>query len=110
MPRCFRSLTFEHSDLFVICRLVLGPSSPSVLMLRSCLLMLVVYAALFAGYYWWIGPQFDPPWVYVGVGVVALIAAGSLGALINARMYYRDWSLLAAARHNLPWVDGRWTA
>ena len=72
--------------------------------------MLVVYAALFAGYYWWIGPQFDPPWVYVGVGVVALIAAGSLGALINARMYYRDWSLLAAARHNLPWVDGRWTA
>ncbi len=79
-------------------------------MLRSCLLMLALYAALFAGYYYWIGPQFDPPWVYVGVGAIALVVAGCVGALINARTYYRDWSLLSAARHNLPWVDGRWTA
>ena len=79
-------------------------------MLRACLMMLALYAALFAGYYWWIGPQFDPPWVYVGVGVVALITCGCLGALINARMFYRDWSVLTAARQNSPWRDGQWTA
>jgi hypothetical protein len=79
-------------------------------MLRSCLLMLALYAALFAAYSWWLGPQFDPPWVYVGVGVLALVVAGCLGALVNARLHYRLWSLLAAARHNLPWMDGRWTA
>lgn len=72
--------------------------------------MLALYGALFAGYYYWIGPQFDPPWVYVGVGVVALIVTGCIGALINARMFYRDWSLLAAAQHELPWQDGRYTA
>lgn len=79
-------------------------------MLRACTMMLALYAALFAAYYYWLGPQFDPPWVYVGVGVAALITSGCIGALINARIFYRDWSLLTAARHELPLRDGRWTA
>jgi len=83
---------------------------PTSSMLRSCLLMLALYAALFAGYYYWIGPQFDPPWVYVGVGVVALIVTGCIGALINAHGFYRDWSVLSAVKHDLPWRDGHWTA
>jgi hypothetical protein len=33
-----------------------------------------------------------------------------MGALINSGTSYREWSLLSAARHDLPWRDGRWTA
>jgi Ankyrin repeats (3 copies) len=79
-------------------------------MFRACLAMLVVLAALFAGYYWWLSKTFDPPGVWIGAAVMALVAGGSLGALINSRAAYREWSLAAAARHDLPWRDGRWTA
>jgi hypothetical protein len=79
-------------------------------MLRSCLVLLGCYALLYAGYYWWLGQTFDPPGLWVGAGVVALIVGGSLGALYNARIAYREWSLVAADRHGLPWSDGRWTA
>jgi ankyrin repeat protein len=79
-------------------------------MLRSCLVLLACYAALFAGYVWWLGQMFDPPGLYIGAAVVALIAGGGLGALYNSRVAYREWSLVAAARQGLPWSDGRWTA
>jgi hypothetical protein len=79
-------------------------------MLRTCLLMLLFYAALVAGYHWWLAQQFDPPGVWIGAAVVALIVAGCIGSLINSVMSYREWSLLSAARHDLPWSDGRWTA
>src|SRR5262245_44497610 len=79
-------------------------------MLRSCLFLLAAYAALFAAYFWWLGTMFDPPGVYIGAGVVALIVGGCLGTLYNARVAYREWSLVAAARHGMPWSDGAWTA
>src|SRR5262245_65804204 len=79
-------------------------------MLRSCLFLLVAYALLFAGYLWWLEKMFDPRGVYIGAAVVALLVGGSLGTLYNARVAYREWSLVAAARHGLPWSDGRWTA
>src|SRR5262245_27312533 len=79
-------------------------------MLRSCLLLLLVYVAIAVGYYWWLAQQFDPPGVWIGAAVVGLIVAGGIGTLVNAVTAYREWSLLAAARHDLPWSDGRWTA
>jgi len=79
-------------------------------MLRSCLMLLIAYGLLWAGYTWWLGAMFDPPWLYVGAGVAALLVGGCLGALYNARVAYREWSLVASARHGLPWSDGRWTA
>jgi hypothetical protein len=79
-------------------------------MLRACLGMLVVVAALFATYYWWLSKSFDPPGVWIGAAVMAIVAGGSLGSLINSGTAYREWALASAARHNLPWSDGRWTA
>jgi hypothetical protein len=79
-------------------------------MMRSCLLMLAVYAALYYGYYTWLAQTFDPPGLYWGTGVVALLVSFCLGSLINACSSYREWSLLSAARHDLPRSDGRWTA
>jgi len=73
-------------------------------------MLLIAYGLLWAGYTWWLGTMFDPPWLYVGAGVAALLVGGCLGALFNARVAYREWSLVAAARHGLPWSDGRWTA
>src|SRR5262245_24914740 len=79
-------------------------------MLRSCLFLLVAYALLFAGYLWWLEKMFDPRGVYIGAAVVALLVGGCLGTLYNARVAYREWSLVAAARHGMPHSDGRWTA
>jgi len=79
-------------------------------MLRACLGMLVVVAALFATYYWWLSQSFDGSGVWIGAAVMAVVAGGSLGSLINSGTAYREWSLASAARHNLPWSDGRWTA
>jgi Ankyrin repeats (many copies) len=79
-------------------------------MLRSCLILLVAYALLFAGYLWWLEKMFDPRGVYIGAAVVALLVGGCLGTLYNARVAYREWSLVAAARHGMPYSDGRWTA
>ena len=79
-------------------------------MLRSCLVLLLAYAALVAGYAWWLGTMFDPPWLYAGAAVVALIVGGSLGSIYNSRVAARERTLVAAARQGLPWTDGRWTA
>src|SRR5262245_4597025 len=79
-------------------------------MLRSCLVMILVCAVFVGGYYWWLARQFDPPRVWIGAAVVGLIVADWMGTLINAATAYREWSLMAAARHDLPWSDGRWTA
>jgi hypothetical protein len=79
-------------------------------MVRSCLVLLAVYAALFAAYAWWLGTAFPAPGKYIGAGIMALITGGSLGAFYNAWVARREWSLLSAARHSLPWTDGRWTA
>ena len=79
-------------------------------MLRSCLVLLAAYAALFVGYSYWLGTVFPSPGKYIGAGIMALITGGSLGAFYNAWVAKREWSLIAAARHALPWMDGRWTA
>src|SRR5690348_1264195 len=79
-------------------------------MLRSCLVLLAAYALLFAGYAWWLGTTLDPPGQYIGGGVLALFVGGCFGALYNARVAYREWSLVAGARAGLPLSDGRWSA
>src|SRR5436190_3213288 len=79
-------------------------------MLRSCLFLLICYALLCVGYAWWLGAMFDPPGQYIGAAVVALIVGGSLGALYNALVAYREWSLVAGAERGMPWSDGRWSA
>jgi hypothetical protein len=79
-------------------------------MLRSCLVLLAAYAGLFYVYASWLSQQFDSPERYIGAGIMALVTGGSLGALYNGWVAYREWSLIAAARHGLPWSDGRWTA
>lgn len=79
-------------------------------MLRSCLIPLSLYAALSTAYWWWLRQQFDPPGVWIGAAVVGLIVTLCIGALLNSRMAFREWSLVSSARHDLPWSDGRWTA
>jgi hypothetical protein len=79
-------------------------------MLRACLLMLALYAALFCGYYRWFSTMFDPPGVWIGAGIMALVVSGCIGALMNAWEKLREWRLLRAAAHDLPWSEGRWTA
>jgi hypothetical protein len=79
-------------------------------MLRSCLFLLAAYVLLIAAYAWWLGQMFDPPGQYIGAAIVALIVGGCLGTLYNARVAYREWSLVSEARAGLPWTDGRWTA
>ncbi len=78
--------------------------------MRWCFVLLAAYAALFSVYTWWLGTVFPSPGKYIGGGIMALVTGGSLGALYNAGVAWREWSLLAAARHCLPWIDGRWTA
>ena len=52
-------------------------------MLRSCLMLLIAYGLLWAGYSWWLGAMFDPPWLYVGAGVAALLVGGCLARCIT---------------------------
>jgi hypothetical protein len=76
-------------------------------MVRSCLLALLLYAASAVGYYFWLATVFDPPEVYWASAGLGFVVFCCLGALINARTAWRDWSLAAAARANAPPRDGR---
>lgn len=76
-------------------------------MFRSCLLALLLYSAIAVGYYFWLTTVFDPPEVYWGSGILGFVVFCCLGALLNARTAWRDWSLAASARVNEPLRDGR---
>lgn len=76
-------------------------------MLRGCLLALLLYAALAFGYYFWLDTVFERPGsIYgsLGLGFVVLLC---IGALMNARTAFKDWSLLASAERGQPPRDGK---
>jgi hypothetical protein len=76
-------------------------------MLRGCLLALAMYAAICVGYFFWLDTVFDRPASYYGSAALGLVVFLSLGALLNARNAWRDWSLGNAARHAFPPREGR---
>lgn len=79
-------------------------------MLRGCLLALLLYAALAVGYFFWLDTVLEPPTSYWAAALVGLVVFFAIGALLNVRSAYRDWSLIAAARRGLPPQDGRLVA
>lgn len=76
-------------------------------MLRGCLLSLLLFAALVVGYYCWLSTVFLPPTSYWLSALVAFIVLCSIGAIINAKNAWRDWSLIAASKRGLPPRDGK---
>jgi hypothetical protein len=76
-------------------------------MLRGCLLALALYAVLAIGYFYWIDQVFEPPGSYIGTGILSLVVFFSIGALMNARNAWRDWTLLAGTRMTFGPRDGK---
>jgi hypothetical protein len=76
-------------------------------MLRGCLLSLLLFATLVVGYYFWLSTVFLPPTSYWLSALVGFIVLCSIGAIVNAKNAWRDWSLIAASERGLPPRDGR---
>lgn len=76
-------------------------------MARGCLLALAMYAAICVGYFFWLDTVFDRPGSYYGAAGLGLVVFLSIGALMNARTAWKDWSLASSARHAFPPRDGR---
>jgi hypothetical protein len=70
-------------------------------------LSLLFYAALAVGYWFWLSTVFMPPTSYWGAALVAFIVLCSIGAIINAKNAWRDWSLVLAGQRGLPPSDGK---
>lgn len=79
-------------------------------MFRSCLFALLLYAAIATGYWFWLDTVFDTPGSYWGAAGLGLVVFLCLGALINAKTAWNDWSLASAARSQTPPRDGRMMA
>jgi Ankyrin repeats (3 copies) len=76
-------------------------------MLRGCLLALLLYAALAFGYFFWLNTVFDYPGNIYGALALGFVVLLCLGALMNARTAFKDWSLLASAERGQPPRDGK---
>jgi hypothetical protein len=76
----------------------------------SCLISLVLYAAFVFGYYQWLGQTFEGKELWIASFIVALIAAGGVGALCNSYLSWRDASVLSDAIVDMPRRDGKRTA
>lgn len=76
-------------------------------MFRSCFLALVMYAAIAAGYWFWLDTVFEPPGSYWGAAGLGFVVFCCIGALMNARTAWKDWALANAARSQTPPRDGR---
>lgn len=76
----------------------------------SCLISLILYAAFVYGYYQWLGQSFEGTELWVASFIVALIAAGGVGALCNSYLAWRDASVLSDAIVDMPRRDGKRTA
>ncbi len=76
-------------------------------MLRGCLLSLLLFAGLAVGYYFWLSTVFLPPTSYWLSTLVGFIVLCSIGAIVNAKNAWRDWSLIAASERGLPPRDGK---
>ncbi|MCI0362006.1 MAG: ankyrin repeat domain-containing protein [Planctomycetaceae bacterium] len=79
-------------------------------MLRGCLLALLLYAALAFGYYFWLDTVFDRPGSIYGALGLGLVVFFCLGALMNSRRAFKDWSLLVRAERGMPPRDGKMCA
>lgn len=76
-------------------------------MLRGCALSLLLWAALSVAYFFWLTTVFEFPTNYWASALVGFIVLCCLGALINAKNAFRDWSLISAGRRGLRPRDGR---
>jgi hypothetical protein len=79
-------------------------------MFRSCFFALLLYAAIATGYWFWLDTVFETPGSYWGAAGLGLVVFLCLGALINAKTAWSDWSLASAARSHTPPRDGRMMA
>lgn len=76
-------------------------------MFRSCLLALVMYAAIAVGYWFWLDTVFDRPGSYWGAAGLGFVVFCCIGALMNASAAWKDLSLASTARSDAPPRDGR---
>ncbi|WP_425617021.1 ankyrin repeat domain-containing protein [Anatilimnocola sp. NA78] len=76
-------------------------------MLRGCLFALLLYAGIAVGYFFWLDTVFDRPGSYYGAAALGFVVFCCLGALMNARTAWKDWSLASYARHQFPPRDGQ---
>ncbi len=76
-------------------------------MVRGCLLALVAYACVAAGYYWWLNQVFEPPANWIGALVAGFATFCCWGALLNAWRFAKDRRLVRAAQDDLPPLDGQ---
>lgn len=76
-------------------------------MIRGCLFALLLYAAIAVGYFFWLDTVFERPESYYGAAGLGFVVFLCIGALMNARTAWQDWSLAAAARAHSPPRDGR---
>lgn len=79
-------------------------------MVRGCFYALCLFVALLAGYISWMEQTLDWPASWIAGGIAGFIVLCCIGALMNARIAWRDWGRLAAARREEPLYDGRVTA
>jgi hypothetical protein len=76
-------------------------------MVKGCVYALLLFAALIAGYIYWLEQTLDWPESWIAGGIAGFIVLCCIGALMNARIAWRDWGRLAAARREEPLYDGR---
>lgn len=79
-------------------------------MLRGCFLTLLLLAALVSGYVYWLDQTLERPASWIAGGMAAVGVWLCIGALLNARTAWRDWSQVRAAQFDLHLVDGRMAA
>ncbi|QDU25766.1 Ankyrin repeats (3 copies) [Anatilimnocola aggregata] len=71
-------------------------------MVRGCLFALLMYAAIAVGYFFWLDTVFDRPESYYAAAGLGFVVFCCIGALMNARTAWKDWSLASNARHQFP--------
>lgn len=76
-------------------------------MLRGCILTLLLLAALVSGYVYWLDQTLERPASWIAGGIAAVGVWLCIGALLNARTAWRDWSQVRAAQYDTHLVDGR---
>ena len=76
-------------------------------MVRGCLFALLMYSAIAVGYFFWLDTVFERPGSYYGAAGLGFVVFCCIGALMNARTAWKDWSLAADARSHSPPRDGR---
>jgi hypothetical protein len=76
------------------------------MVLRSCLIPLLLLAALMAGYAIWLDQHFERPGGLIGGALAGLFTYFSLAFINSSRTCWRDSRLLATAELDMQLVDG----